>query len=607
MENLAPNVVIKDNGEVFILQEYIGSGSYGEVWRAIDKNSGQEVAIKFYIMLDERGRQEFMSEYNIAYGLSHRNLLTASYIGTWENRPFLVMRYCAQGSSAKLVGTLTPGPEDEQVIWRFIRDVASGLAFLHSVVPDPIVHQDIKPDNILLDSDGTFVITDFGISKKIRSTMRSQSKRAATAGAVAYMGPERFSSQPIPIMASDIWSLGASIYELAMGELPFSGQGGNMLRIGADMPVLEGNWSPQLNDVVQRCLAKEPWDRIKAHELADYADSMLGGTDYPSAGNAAEPFNPHQTLRKVDPLYGVSPEPKTPVHDEPVNVVNNNKKKNKNNKKKKGLWITLALVAAAVGFVVYFSGEDKRYARSRQPDYLALVSACESNIEAGDNAKYAELLDAKKQMDEIALYESRYAHFFPTVFNRSEDLKSRLEPKLIAASEAWAKAAKSQANLGKTANASIYYSRALDLHASSELSSEFDTFARPLAYMNIKDIDFKNQLNGNVIDDYGERLSADRIKYIMPRITYDGLGTETKSVTIKVKIINPDGSLNRGSSSPDGYTFLDEDKEISPGSGNLLFLSGWGNEDGGVYRAGTYRYEVWYEGKKLFSKEFKVY
>ena len=254
----------------YILKEFKGSGSFGEVWLAHDEILDSDVAIKIYISLDPRGVEEFKSEYITTHGISHPNLLTTTYFDVWEQRPFLVMKYCSKGSSSLLAGKT-----DEYAVWNFIHDVAAGLKYLHNM-PEPIIHQDIKPDNILL-SDSGFVITDFGISKKIRSTMRKQSKRAVGAGATAYMGPERFESDPTPVKASDIWSLGASIYELATGELPFSGLGGGMQRNGAEMPSLDNKWSKDMNMVMQSCLAKETWDRPTAEQLEKYADAIIKG------------------------------------------------------------------------------------------------------------------------------------------------------------------------------------------------------------------------------------------------------------------------------------------------------------------------------------------
>lgn len=255
----------------YTLKEFKGSGSFGEVWLAHDEVLDCDVAIKIYISLDPRGIEEFKSEYITTQGISHPNLLTTTYFDIWEQRPFLVMKYCAKGSSSALAGKM-----DEYALWQFIHDVAAGLKYLHNM-PDPIIHQDIKPDNILVDDSDRYLITDFGISKKIRSTMRKQSKRAVGAGATAYMGPERFESDSTLVKASDIWSLGASIYELATGELPFSGLGGGMQRGGAAMPDLGNKWSKDMTMVMQSCLAKETWDRPTAQQLEEFSDAIIKG------------------------------------------------------------------------------------------------------------------------------------------------------------------------------------------------------------------------------------------------------------------------------------------------------------------------------------------
>ena len=252
------------------LKEYKGSGSFGEVWLAEDTLLGIEEAIKLYISLNQTGRDEFAEEYRVMCGLRHQNLLTPKHFDIWQSRPYLVMDYCAQGSAGNKVGQAT-----EKEIWTFIRDVAGGLKYLHEQKPH-IIHQDIKPENILMDKGG-YLITDFGISKKMRATMRKQSNRK-TSGALAYMAPECFLSEPLVVMAGDIFSLGVSVYELATGELPFMGQGGVMLNVGAELPKLsEDKWSADLNQVMRSCLSKDPWDRPTAEKLAELAQKKLNG------------------------------------------------------------------------------------------------------------------------------------------------------------------------------------------------------------------------------------------------------------------------------------------------------------------------------------------
>jgi serine/threonine protein kinase len=252
---------------------FIGSGSYGEVWKATDVATELEVAVKIYVAMDEKGLQDFKKEFQISFELNHSNLLHANYMGVNldDKRAYLVMPFCPDGSVTKFQGQMA-----ENEVWRFIRDVASGLAYLHSKQP-PIIHQDIKPDNILIVKNGDFVITDFGISKQLRATLRKSATSLNSAGAISYMGPERFSKQYQAVKASDIWSLGVSIFELATNELPFCGMGGSLLKQGADMPELPEEFSETLNMVCQSCMAKEPWNRPTAAQLADFAAKHIDG------------------------------------------------------------------------------------------------------------------------------------------------------------------------------------------------------------------------------------------------------------------------------------------------------------------------------------------
>lgn len=591
MGKLSPNTKIQDGSQSYTLLEYIGSGSYGEVWKARNDVNGEEVAIKFYIMLDEKGRDEFMSEYEIAYGLSHKNLLTASYIGTWENRPFLVMRYCPQGSSVKLIGQLTPNEENEKILWRFIHDVASGLDYLHKIEPDPIVHQDIKPDNILQDADGGFVITDFGISKKIRSTMRSQSSRAIKAGAVAYMGPERFSSQPSPIMASDIWSLGASIYELAMGELPFCGQGGNMLRNGADMPDMDNGWSADLKNIIYSCLAKEPWDRMKASELAEFARTKLEG-----ASSSSE-FDPRKTMRKAA-------EPVKTTQD-----TRDDSKETRRRKKKKhiGAWIGGSVAAVCLFFGIYIVTVDRREARSHISQYQSMVSKCSRNIEKSEVSDYSRLLDATNQIKEIKRLEHLYSQYFPDVYNQSSTLNNLLRQKCQDASDAWAKAAKTQKRLGENSKAIEYYRLANKLNGTKDYDSEIESIAKSMGYMDILDTEFNNYDDNKEISAYGDRINASDARWIGARVIYNGILSTSKTIDIKIKVYTPDGTLDRGIKSPSDCSWIAENCEIEPEEGNYLVLPGWGNATLSCYIRGSYRYEIWYNGNKLFTKRLNIY
>ena len=265
----SPGLLFDDR---YLFQKFLGSGSFGEVWLAKDQGTDLDVAIKIYISMDSAGLSEFRKEFQLSFELNHTNLLHANYLGVSvkDNRPYLVMPFCPEGSVSKYAGKMT-----EKKMWKFIRDVAAGLAFLHDQKP-PIIHQDIKPDNILILKNGNYVISDFGISKQLKSSMR-KSAHLNSAGAVAYMGPERFSKQYHAVKASDIWSLGVTIYELIVDDLPFCGMGGSMQKQGADIPDLPEGFSKDMQIIYTSCLAKETWDRPTAAQIRDYADACLKG------------------------------------------------------------------------------------------------------------------------------------------------------------------------------------------------------------------------------------------------------------------------------------------------------------------------------------------
>lgn len=140
------NEIINDR---YLLVRSIGRGSFGEVWLATDQKLGLSVAIKIYIPLDTRGLDEFKNEFKSVYNLHHPNLLRSDYFDNVGSNPYLVMPYCPS-SVGDRVGKMS---EDE--IWKFIKEVANGLAYLHD---NDIIHRDIKLDNILIDEQENFVI-----------------------------------------------------------------------------------------------------------------------------------------------------------------------------------------------------------------------------------------------------------------------------------------------------------------------------------------------------------------------------------------------------------------------------------------------------------------
>ncbi len=271
---LESNILFHDR---YRLKKQLGRGGFSEVWLADDTRAGDmPVALKVYapgVGLDEDGVKLFTQEFTLLFNVNHGNLLKPTHYDIFLQMPYLIMPFCPQGSAARLSGRVT-----EQEAWQLLHDVASGLAYMHSL-PQPLIHQDIKPDNILAAVDGRFLITDFGISTKVRSTLRKSIAQTPTSGGgtLAYMGPERFGKEPVPIKASDVWALGATVYELMTGDVPFGENGGLIQKSGAEIPVIQGHWSADLKKVIMLCISKETWDRPTAERIAVWSKQKLDG------------------------------------------------------------------------------------------------------------------------------------------------------------------------------------------------------------------------------------------------------------------------------------------------------------------------------------------
>lgn len=229
--------------------------------------TGVLVAIKIYRpknILDVDGEQSFRAEFKTIFNCHHTNLLPTTDYSICDGMPYLVMPFCEKGSVESLVGKL----ENEDDVWKFLADVSAGLSYLHSLVP-PIIHHDIKPANILIDANGNYCITDFGISIKSGVDGEGCSNRDSR-GTAAYMPPERFKNEYIPDTSSDVWALGATVYELLTGDVPFGNRGGEAQSKGVRIPAIK-NKSKKVTRIIHACLNYDSQKRPSALYINEYA------------------------------------------------------------------------------------------------------------------------------------------------------------------------------------------------------------------------------------------------------------------------------------------------------------------------------------------------
>lgn len=197
------------------LLNLVGVGGFAEVWKAFDTFTKQTIAIKIYAHLDDEGKRQLTEEYARVQALSHPNILKAEHFDICNNMPYLTMRYCAGGSLENQIGQLSAA----EMMW-IVRDIMSALHYLHT---NGIVHQDIKPANILIDTTGKrprYLLCDFGISSRTRNSL-SRSIKDNKPGAIFmttfYAPPEKFSakkSERSPFPEGDIFSFGVTLLEL---------------------------------------------------------------------------------------------------------------------------------------------------------------------------------------------------------------------------------------------------------------------------------------------------------------------------------------------------------------------------------------------------------
>ena len=279
MINLAD---IRDSKEKFDnryqLIDKIGGGGFSEVWLAHDSNAGIDVALKIYTPngeLDEEGKEDFKREFARLCGLNHSNIIHAIGFGIHKDElPYLAMSVCKNGSAKKLIGNF-----EEEQLWVFIEQVALGLQYLHA---HSITHQDIKPDNILINSDGQYLIIDFGISTKTRNTLRKSNKGTVGGGTPWYMSVESFGTESSDIHARDIWAFGASLYEIITGDVPFGQYGGVTQKSqSGKIPPINNDVSEELKQLVYDCLALDAWDRPDADALVKRAKDHIAGITPP--------------------------------------------------------------------------------------------------------------------------------------------------------------------------------------------------------------------------------------------------------------------------------------------------------------------------------------
>ncbi len=295
----------------YVLDSYMGGGSFGAVWRSHDTRSGNAVAVKLLTgatSLAESASARADIEVLAAAAASRSEHVVKVLGGGATPVPYIVMELI-EGHDLLMTlqqeGHLTPG-----------RTIEIGLAIsdaLFALQQVGIIHRDIKPANVMIDKDGVIKLADFGIAKIVGlETMTLAGQAAMT---MAYAAPELWSDESQfgkPSNKSDLYAMGVLLYQCLTGFTPFSGNFATLYKAhveqAPDMSALPADTPPSLHNLISRCLRKRqedrPRDADECRSILHRAEAELAsasGTD-----EVAEPakLGPGSKTRRTNPCPG---------------------------------------------------------------------------------------------------------------------------------------------------------------------------------------------------------------------------------------------------------------------------------------------------------------
>src|SRR4051794_121890 len=281
----------------------LGAGGMGEVYRARDTALGRDVAVKVLppdFASDPDRLRRFTQEAQAAAALNHPNILAIHHVGTERGAPFIVSELL-EGETLR--DQLNAGAVPVRKAVEYAIQVANGLASAHD---KGIVHRDLKPENLFVTRDGRVKILDFGLAKltgaegrtiEDRQTVTAGTSAGMVLGPVGYMSPEQVRAQPVDAR-SDLFSLGAILYELVSGRRAFHGEtpADTMSAILREEPepltASTVGVPPSLERVVRHCLEKNPYERFQSardlkFDLSEIIASPSGSSSSPQMSGIA--------------------------------------------------------------------------------------------------------------------------------------------------------------------------------------------------------------------------------------------------------------------------------------------------------------------------------
>ena len=259
----------------FLLQQLVGSGGIGKVYRATNRETSQTVAVKFLrrdFLSVPTIVQRFVDEASTIAKLTHPNIIQVHGLGRTPNGGFFIVIDYIEGQDLQSI--INQGQPEEASIIEWSYRIAHAIQHSHE---HGVIHCDLKPSNVLLGDDGIIHVTDFGMARVITEASDSTSRIEGTA---AFMAPEQISNAWGEVAAAtDVYGLGAVLYTLLTGLAPSRGQTaplalGNVL---TKLPQQIDRGSLWLKELCMNCLAKEPSQRPRLSEVISQLETHRRG------------------------------------------------------------------------------------------------------------------------------------------------------------------------------------------------------------------------------------------------------------------------------------------------------------------------------------------
>src|SRR6185437_8757079 len=261
------------------LEELVGTGGMSSVYKAHDRLLDRTVALKVLhqqYSTDDEYVEHFRREARSVATLTHPNIVTVIDRGEHGDRQFIVFEYVDGDNLKRMIERRGPAPVETALELGI--QMARALAFAHQ---NGLVHRDVKPQNVLLNGDGQAKVTDLGIARSL-DVKGGLTQTGTVLGTSDYIAPEQARGSRVDAQ-SDIYSLGAVLYELLTGEVPFPGDNFvavAMRHINEPPPSVREHRpdvSPRLDAAIRRAMAKEPRDRFRSmDELCAELTASLG-------------------------------------------------------------------------------------------------------------------------------------------------------------------------------------------------------------------------------------------------------------------------------------------------------------------------------------------